>query len=55
MMYSIITAANWPLKCYCNSERYLASAMKSLSMMDDYQVQPCSIAAKRRRARDPAV
>jgi len=51
MMYSIMPAANGPIKCYCNSERYLALVMKHLSLRDGYQVRPCSMAAKRSRAR----
>ena len=53
-MYSIIPAANGPIKYYCNSERYLALAMKNLSLTEGYPVQTCSMAAKRKRARDPA-
>ena len=54
MMYSIIPEANWPIKCYCDIERYLVLAIKNLSLTQGYPVQPCSIAAKRTRARDPA-
>ena len=49
-MYSIIPAANGPIKCYRNSERYSALAMEHLSLAEGYPVQPCSIAAKRNRA-----
>ena len=54
MMYSIIIAANRPFKCHYNSARYLALAMKNLSLTDGYPVQPFSMAAKRKRVRDAA-
>ena len=54
MTYSIIMAAKRPIKYYCNSKWYLALAMQHLSLTEGYQGQPCSMAAKRRRARDPA-
>ena len=54
MMYSIIPAANGPIKCCCNSERYLALAMKHVSLTDSYLGPACTMAAKRKRARDPA-
>ena len=50
MMYSTILAANGPIQCYYNSEL----AMKNLSVLDDFQVQPGSLAGVRNRARDPA-
>jgi hypothetical protein len=55
-MYSIITKANWPIKSYCNSERYWALAMKHLSLTDgctvrsllpDYDGYPAQAAARR--------
>ena len=36
MMYSTILAANGPIQCYYNSERYLSLAMKNLSLLDGY-------------------
>ena len=39
-MYSIIPAPNGPIQYHCYSERYLASAMKNLSLTEDYPVQP---------------
>ena len=47
MMYSIISAANGPNRCYCNSERYLALEMKHVSPTDSYLGHACTMAAKR--------
>ena len=55
MMYSSMPAANGRIKYYCNSERYPALAMKNPSLTEGYQVQPYFMAAKGKRARDPAV
>ena len=49
-MYSIVSSADGPIKCRYNSERYLALEMKNLSLAEGYPVQPCSMAAKRKRA-----
>ena len=54
MMYSITQVANGQTIYYCNSELYLASAIKRLSLTQGYPVKPCSMVAKRNRARDPA-
>jgi hypothetical protein len=57
MMYSIMPAANGPIKCYCSSERYLALAMKTLSLRDGYLVQRVpwrqSVNARNRRFEKP--
>ncbi len=51
MKYLVVSEAGQPIKCQCNGELYLALAMENLSLTDGYQVQPCSMAAKRKRAR----
>ena len=40
MKYSIIAEANGPAKRHCNSERYLALDMETLSLTEGYPVQP---------------
>ena len=40
MMYSIVSEANGPIKYHCNSDRYLALAVKNLSPAEGHPVQP---------------
>jgi hypothetical protein len=40
MKYSLVSEANGPIECHCNSERYLAFEMEDQSLMDGFLVQP---------------